>query len=335
MLKRPALPITILVVLILFTGFAGLSLVPALFGKDVGAGFASVERSLCALGPDGSAKILVGGDSRAKLLVNPLILDSMLGRKAINIAEMVNFGGDPPTLVNVLRKYPQVLASEPILVMSVSVPGLNDLDLGGLTASAVLNWRAWDHARVAWIEPRIYSAFLFDWYLPYMKRHILHKLRGDGYVCEEGETLPPAQMASLGFRPDTSRFDPAVPDPRRKRPVSRAQFLLDGARLRSFRESLEWLVRSPVKAIVLYNAPIVPGWGNRGDHAVDMEVEEEFAAIVSKESGRHPKVRFLDFVREPPPDLGPEHFCDNYHLNDRGAALFSRRLGAYLLREGL
>lgn len=318
-------------------GLLALSALPALFGKDVGAGFSAVERSLCALAPDGSAHILIGGDSRAKQQVMPDVLDSITGLKAVNVAESATFGGDLPTLANVLRKYPRVLESGPVLVLSVSVPGLDDLDFAALSASAVLNWTARDHLRAAGRKPREYFRYLRGWYLPFLKRHLLHRIRKDDFACEEGFRLAPALMASRGFRPDTQRLPPPGPasDSGRRDRRRREDFLLDGGRRRAFARSLEWLARSPAKAILLYNAPMTSEWKADPGHAVDVEMERRLSDLVAAEAARHAKVRFLDFHREHPPELERRHFADNYHLNLEGAPLFSRRIGEYLVREGL
>lgn len=317
---------------------AALSSIPVFFGRDVGAGFASVERRLCALDRDGSADILIGGDSRAKLLLDPAVFDSLLGRRAVNVAEMVNFGGDLPTLANALRKRPEALRRGPVLIVSVSVPGHNDLDFAGLTAAGVLNWTALDHARAAWRAPAAYVRYLEDWYLPFLERHVVHALKGEEFACTEAVTLPAAQMAGLGFAPDFRVHDPGRPDPRR-RTRTREDFLLDGGRDRAFVRALQWLAASPARAVVLYNAPIAPpppggeGPAERLEREMEARFAERVAAAVA--AAGHPKVRFLDFVPDPPPDIRAEHFADNYHLNAGGAALFSRRMAAYLRDEGL
>ena len=316
--------------------FAALSSIPFFFGRDVGSGFASVERRLCARDRDGSADILIGGDSRAKLLLDPAVFDSLLGRRAVNVAEMVNFGGDLPTLVNVLRKYPQVLAGGPVILVSVSVPGHNDLDFAGLTAAGVLSWTAGDHARAAWRAPSAYVRYLSDWYLPFLRRHVAHALEGDGFACTDSVALPASQMAAAGFAPDFRVYDPGKPDPRRRHRTLE-DFLLDGGRDRAFVRALEWLAASPARAVVLYNAPVapVPEGGEGPSARLEREMEARFAERVLAAASGHPKVRFLDFVRDPPPELLPEHFADNYHLNAKGAALFSRRMAAYLEGDGL
>jgi hypothetical protein len=267
--------------------------------------------------------------------VDPRVLDSLTGLRAVNIAEVVNFGGDLPTLANVLRRYPRALEGKPVLLISVSVPGLNDADLSGITAAGVLNWSPRDHARVALRKPGAYADFLAAWYLPFLKRHILHAWKRDGFACTEDVSLPPAQMETRGFRPEGRVADPAGPDPKRRHLVSREDFILDGGRARAFAEALAWLASSPARAIVLYNAPLLPGWGRRPGEEIDLAMEAEFAARMAEAAKAHGKVRFLDFTADPPPELGPEHFSDNYHLNAAGAALFSRRLGEYLRASGL
>lgn len=315
--------------------FAAFAAVPALYGEDVGAGFASVERKLCALDRDGSARLLIAGDSRAKVNLDPRVLDSISGLRAVNIAEVVNFGGDLPTLANVLRKYPRVLEGKPVLLISVSVSGHDDADLSGITASGVLNWSPRDHARVALRKPRAYAHFLTAWYLPFLKRHLVHAWKKDGFACTEEVTLPTALLESRGFRPETRVADPTRPDPGRKATVTREDFILDGGRARAFEAALAWLAASPARAIVLYNAPLLPGWGERPGEEIDLALEAEFAGRVSAAAQPHAKVRFLDFTAHPPPELRPEHFADNYHLNEKGAALFSRRLGEYLVASKL
>lgn len=307
-----------------------LALVPSLFGHDVGAGFASVEKNLCALGGD-RPDIVIGGDSRAKQQVEPLILEAMTGRKAINVAEAVTFGGDLPTLANALRKQPRVLAGSPVLILSVSVPGFNDLALDDLPAAAVLNWTPGDHFRVAIRSPGKYAGYLFGWYLPFLKRHWTHRRKGTGFACEEGMTLQPALMASRGFRPHHQRVDTLKPDGKTQ---AREDFLLDGGRHRAFAQALAYLAASPARAILLYNAPMTREWREDPAHAVDVEMENRFADLVAAEAARHPKVEFVDFVKDPPEDLASAHFADNFHLNEKGSPLFTRRLAGILIRKG-
>lgn len=315
--------------------FAGLAVLPVLWGHEVGAGFASVEASLCVLGRDRATSLVIGGDSRAKALLDPLILDSIAGRRAINVAENVNLGGDLPTLVNALRKQRGILEGEPVFLISVSVFGHNDLEFGGMTAAGILAWAPWDHVRAAWRKPSNYFAFLGSWYLPFLKRHLRHARQGTGFTCTDEVGLPRALAEARGFRPDTMVGSPEGAARRRKAPPTESDFLLDGGRARAFTEALAWLAASPAQAIVLYNAPILPGWGSRPGEEIDLRMEEEFSALVARAASVHPKVSFLDFVKDPPPELRPEHFADNYHLNDKGAALFSRRIGEHLVAAGL
>jgi hypothetical protein len=63
---------------------------------------------------------------------------------------------------------------------------------------------------------------------------------------------------------------------------------------------------------------------------VAMAMEERFSRMMAEESARYPKVAYLDFHRDPLPELTDAHFYDQTHLNREGAILFSRRLGAWL-----
>jgi hypothetical protein len=300
--------------------FALLAAVPALFGDAVGAGFASVDRNLCALASDGSAELLIGGDSRAKQQADPLILEAETGLKAVNVAEAITFGGDLPTLANALAHYPKALEARPMLLVSVSVTGHNDLAFEDLPAASVLNWSPLDHLGAALRAPGSYARYLFGWYLPFLKRHALHAWQGTGYACGDGAPFSPALLASRGYRP--SAQTPPPPGP----PRDAEDFHLDGGRRRAFASALEKIAATPVRAIYLYQAPMSPDWQADPSRRVDVEMERRFGELVSEDAARHHKVRFLDFFRAPPAGLSQVHFADNYHLNAEGAALFSKAL---------
>lgn len=321
-------------VFLLLAIWAFLAAIPSLFGNDVGAGFAAVDLSLCVLGSDGSADIVVGGDSRAKGQVDPILMETLTGKRAINVAEDITFGGDLPTLANALRHYPRILAKAPVLLVSVSVTGFNDLALDDLPAAAFLNWSPRDHARVAARRPGRYFRFLFGRYIPFLERHILHAVRRTGFRCQDGLYLPPALVAARGFRP-AARTAATGPHPgSAPTPRTEADFLLDGGRRRAFARALDRLAASPVRAIVLYAAPLDPEWRADPAHAVEMEMERRFAGLVAAEAARHAKARFLEFTSDPPPELESAHFADNYHLNAAGADLFTRRLAGLLRDSG-
>jgi hypothetical protein len=341
--------------LILFlAAWAFFASIPFLFGKDVGAGYAAVDLSLCVLGSDGAADILVGGDSRAKGQVDPIQLETLTGKRAINVAEDITFGGDLPTLANALRHYPRMLAEAPVLIVSVSVTGFNDLALDDLPAASVLDWSPWDHARVAAHRPGRYFRYLFGAYFPFLGRHILHEVRHTGFRCQDGLYLPPAIRAARGFRPNRPRLVVQEPGPQgapgpapSRAPVpgpglaprSEADFLLDGGRRRAFARALDWLAASPARAIVIYAAPIDPEWRADPAHSVEMGIEHRFADLVAAETARkqsawHGKVHFVDFAGNPPPGLTSADFADDYHLNESGAAVFTRHLAGLLRDSG-
>lgn len=300
--------------------FALLTAIPAFFGNEVGAGYASVDRNLCALAADGSVELLIGGDSRAKQQADPIILEAETGLKAVNVAEAITFGGDLPTLANALAHYPEALAKRPILLVSVSVTGHNDLAFNDLPAASVLNWSPLDHLGAARLAPGTYARYLFGWYLPFLKRQALHHWRGTGYACGDGAPFPATLLESRGYRP--SIHTPPPPGP----PRGEAEFLLDGGRRRAFAKALEKLSDSPVRAIFLYQAPMAPDWQADPARHLDVEMETHFGDLVAEDATRHAKVRFLNFFRNPPEGLSQGHFADNYHLNAEGAALFSRAL---------
>ena len=64
-----------------------------------------------------------------------------------------------------------------------------------------------------------------------------------------------------------------------------------------------------------------------------MAMEARFSELMARETAKHPRIEYLDFLRNPLPDLEDRHFYDQTHLNHEGAILFSRHLGAFLARK--
>lgn len=301
-----------------------LASIPARFGHRTGAGFASVELSLCALDRDGSARILVAGDSRAKCQVSPAALTEASGLRAVNVAEDLNLGGDPATLVNALRKAPRVLESHPVILLSLSLDGINDMSYANTPMATVLNYRPDDHARLLIRAPLGYTRYLFGTFIPFIRRESVHMRRGDGFACDEDAHLPPKAQAALGYRPFETPKRPVAP--RGKHPG----YLLDGGRLRMLRESLDWLSKSPAAAVILYNAPIDTSWILETAGPEALEAQRRFSALLAAEAPRHARTFLWDFAREPFPGLTREEFFDPDHLNEPGARIFSAELGRRL-----
>ena len=315
------------VLLVLTIGFAS---VRAGLGKQVGAGYAGVENNLCVLDADADAGILIGGDSRAKTQINPAVLEAKTGLRSINIAEIISLGGDIATLVNSLRKYPRILESHPIILVSITMMGFNDQSVENTPMATMFNWTAPEHARIAVREPARYGKFFWTRYLPAVFREIRHIRKKDGYACDENVYRPQSLIDSKGYRPyhGRARYQ-QVPDT--------GGYVLYGARWRVFRESLDWLADSQARAVVILDAPIDPVWRRSRPDPRYMEMQTSFskevAEEVAEETARHPKVRFLDFISEPLQVADSTHFYDALHFDSTGADIFTAYLGDYLARE--
>jgi len=110
-------------------------------------------------------------------------------------------------------------------------------------------------------------------------------------------------------------------------------YLLYGARWRIFQESLDWLSRSRVRAVVIVDAPVNPAWRKHRARSWYLDLQARFSEAVATEAARHPKVRFLDFVSKPLLDADTSLFYDALHFDSVGADIFSAYLGDYLARE--
>jgi hypothetical protein len=297
--------------------------VTACFGEKIGAGFAGPAQTLCVLDRDGSARIIVGGDSRAKDQIDPAVLAERTGLTAVNIGENISVGGDLATFVNSLRGQPAALASRPIILFSVSPRSLNDFAFGNQTSAALWNWNPWDHARAALGKPGSYLRFMRTLYLPGLLREAKHAWRRNGFACEDGVYLPPPMLASKGYRPNRGRSTPSLV-------LDAGGHRIDGGDWRAFRKSLAWLADSPARAIVIMDAPVEPTWYASPRSAEYRSVEARFSEMMAREARTHGKVVFLDLVSRPPPGLDSSLFYDYTHLNAEGADILSGYLAEYL-----
>lgn len=312
---------------------AALALLPPLLGREPAVTVSPVDQALCVLcaqDSSGPAGILVGGDSRALYHVIPSELDSATGRKTVNVAQWLHFGGDPITLVNVLRRYPRIMAARPAIVISVTLDGVNDLGFKGMPMATMMNWGPFDHVRAALHRPRAYPKYFATAILPAIGKMIAHRLKGERFVCDGNIYRPPRLRADRGFQ----AYEGRKTDGFWMLPGREKDYLLDGGNWKALQKALAWLSASQAERIVVFNAPIDSAWLARTDGPVAMAMEARFSEMMARETARHPKVEYLDFHRNPLPELEDRHYYDQTHLNREGAVLFSRHLGAYLAGRG-
>ena len=86
-------------------------------------------------------------------------------------------------------------------------------------------------------------------------------------------------------------------------PGRERDYLLDGGNWKTLRKALAWLSASQAERIVVFNAPIDSAWLARTDGPVAMAMEDRFSEMMARETARHPKVEYLDFFRNPLPEL--------------------------------
>ena len=303
-----------------------LSLLSPLLGEQAAVTVSRADQAMCVLDADGSAGIVAGGDSRALYHVIPALIDSATGRKCVNVAQWLHFGGDPTTFVNVLRRYPKAMEARPTLLLSVTLDGVNDLGFKGTPMATLMHWSPWDHFRTAIRRPRAYPVFFFQAILPSAGKMLWHRIRGEEFVCNDGMYRPPRLEVNRGFEPYEGRKTTGF----WMLPGREKDYLLDGGSWRAFRQALDWLSASKADRIVIFNAPIDTAWLRATDGPVAMAMEARFSALMAEEIARHPRIVYLDFHRNPLPQLADSLFYDQTHLNHEGAILFSRYLGGWL-----
>lgn len=307
--------------------FLLVSLIPFLYGKAPAVGISAVEQSLCALDPEGRADFIAGGDSRGLYHVVPAVIDSVTGKRCINVSKWTHLGGDPISLVNALRRSPTALAGHPTVILSVTIDGANDLGFKGLPLVSLLNWGALDHLRVLRERPKAYPLFIARELLPSLALLTKNRLAGKEFRCDDDIYLPERVRVNRGadfyVGRKTSGFW--------RMPGTPQDYLLDGGQWGNLRSSLAWLARSGAGRVVLLHAPIDTAWLARTDGPVAVAMIGRFSDMLAREAGLHPKVMLLDYVRHPLPELADSLWHDQTHLNREGAELFSRKLGERLL----
>ena len=323
---------TVFLIAFIILPLAFLALLPPLLGREPAVTVSPVDQALCILcaqDSSGPAGILVGGDSRALYHVIPSVVDSATGRKSVNVAQWTHLGGDPITLVNVLRRYPQVMAAKPIIVLSVTLDGMNDLGFKGMPMATMMNWGPFDHLRAAYHRPRAYPKYFATAIAPAVATMIRHRLKGERFICDGNIYRPPRLEANRGFEAYEGRKTEGF----WSLPGKEKDYLLEGGNLKALRKALAWLSASQAERIVVFNAPIDTAWLARTDGPVAMAMEARFSELMFRETAKYPRIEYLDFHRDPLPELEDRHFYDQTHLNHEGAILFSRRLGALLARK--
>ena len=300
--------------------------VTAVFGDAIGAGYYAPAVTLCALDKDGSAGVIIAGDCRAKIDIDPAVIRERTGLYAVNAGEIISLGGDLTTFVNSLRANPAALASHPLIILSVTLRGMNDFSIENIPMATLWNWTLADHARVAARKPGRYLRFFTGQYLGALRREWNHRRSGDGFACTDSVALPPTLAAARGYRPYYGRSRVTLT-------ADTGGWLLGGGSWRVFQSSLAWLAASQARGILIVGAPNEPAWSRA---VLDDEwrgLQAEFSGMLEHEAGRFPKVRYLDFTSTLDIGLDSAAFYDGLHLNAEGAIPYSRRLGDYLVRE--
>lgn len=325
---RKAIPIASAVFAFAILGTWGLfAAVRAVFGEAIGAGYHGPAVNLCVLDRDGSAGILIAGDSRAKTQIDPFILAARTGSPAVNVAEAFPFGGDMTTLVNSLRAHPRALADSPLVLISISLLSANDRSLDDQSMPGAWNWSARNHLRLAMAVPGRYLRWMSERFLPSLLREARHRRNGETFACTDEVGLPPAQLEKRGYRPYTGSNPQSFGNDGKG-------WMIDNGAWDNILRGVEWLERSPARAVILVDAPI---WRERGIAGIGREWAEQqdrFGRNAATAFAGRPKVRFLD-LSEAPAEMGLDtaHWFDMYHLNSLGAERLSAWLGDWIARE--
>jgi hypothetical protein len=261
------------------------------------------------LKPD--VEVIIAGDSRAERQVIPSVFESLTGQKAANVAVIA---GDVITLRNAVRRHGMPSRTR-ILILSASLFQMNDgaIERGFLSKACVLNMTLREKLTV---YRNALRSLLADMTEVSIRREEAPQVISEVALRQQGFWGVDGKLSL----PVTIILDPETTNHPWYRDLS-----LHGARWRIFREALRELAEFNIR-IYVFDPPISPAWrAYSAGSFIDLG-ERELAAMLRRETGLYPNLRFLDFYSAPDGRLTDEDFYDIQHVNRGGAEKFTEML---------
>lgn len=262
--------------------------------------------------------VIVGGDSRAEMQVDPRIFESECQLKAVNVAVS---SGDLISLYHSLRKH-GLLKAPITLIVSVSLFQINDgsTDPGYISSQQVAEMSFAESVHV--FGPNLLGPQKMR--LAAILGLVQRKLIAMKILREPRRS----EVDNLGYVPSFAKLDPAkrfVTDPRTTAHLWYKNLSIHGVRWRIFRQALSGLAQSDCR-IVIYQPPVSDQFRRNIENSPIERGELEFSSMLRDESARYPNVTFLDYFGQNPPTLSDSDYGDVQHLNAWGAPKFTELL---------
>lgn len=270
----------------------------------------------------GKLNIVIAGDSRAERQLIPKVIQEETGIPAINIAIS---NGELVTSLNAIKEHYN--DKNFIYVLSISSFQIND----GATSPGYLSEKAFQ------------KASLYEkWYL--------YKNNGVGFIKIYGKLLDQIyheifnkvsyydknSLANQGFLGIDGYFKPFVSQKEITNYIHKHRHYENlsnnNIRWRIFKESVEKLSHLKGKTLLI-NPPLSAYGKEITENTVIEKAEVEYAKKVKKLSKEYENIEFLDLYNEDKMALDDSLYYDFYHLNKKGAKIYSKNIARIIKQK--
>ncbi len=286
-------------------------------------------RKAGALGvAEGRVSWVFAGDSRMRYGLKPAALEKRLEITAANIAEPLNLGGDPWTLLRTLQLLPDSIRSGLSVVFDVSASAVDEPRIASLGMTEFNQWSAAGQTVIFLESPRAFWGYASRTGWPNQMRAWRKRVSGSDHAaaCLDYRAFPEGDVRRKGYQP----LRKAGPDGDLL-PV----FTEDGWRAAKLKQAFRELAGLGLRRVVVVAPPFrpkAPGSKAESERERDLRTAEQRFAKWLGASAKETGLDFLDFSSWS--GARTRDFVDRYHLNPRGARRWSMSMADSLKGNG-
>lgn len=299
------------------------------WAAEPGPGTHGPCRKAGALGvAEGAVSWVFAGDSRMRYGLKPVVLEKRLGLTAANIAEPLNLGGDPWTLLRTLQLLPDSVRNGLSVVFDVSASAVDELRIASLGMTEFNQWNAADQLAIFFESPKAFWSYATRIGWPNQARAWRKKPpeAEDASACLEYKAFSDRDRKRKGYQP----LRKAGPDGDLL-PV----FTEDGWRAAKLKKAFAELARLGLRRVVVVAPPFRPRISRSTPESEKDEAlraaEQRFVNWM-RAAARETGLAFLDFSAWD--RARARDFVDRYHLHPRGARRWSAAMADSLAGRG-
>lgn len=269
-----------------------------------------------------SPRIIVAGESQAEADVVPNILQKLTGLPAVNVSVG---NGTLNEIYDALLRSTALSQQKKLLIIGVNSYEINDhYDDNQILFKKIIGQMPFGIEKLRYEYKYYHALALF--YLNNFKNFIRLNIRDTGH-------MDAATFARGGNSSNTAILQPHPLETTDPNDPWYTDIKTGGLKQEAFVTALTELGKTP-HTIVIYIAPIAPS--RRASLAgIDVPTETNFIHVIRTTIAPYPNMHFFDFRSEPIPTLTDTEFMDYFHLNDKGATIFTTLLSKHLREDSI